>query len=188
MHLEPYNFTIIHRAGRKHNNADSLSRMYEPEELSEEEQEVNMFDLPTEQEAFDTFLAERPITIPIDEDEEEVFYLGDIEELDEEEVYPTLEDFYLSNLWDDFESLPGAEEYPMTYALTYEEEELLWRYKVFESDVITFFNQQGNLNFNQIMKTLIADYTSEFEKYEEAKKWRLEYDQKKKQNGIEPEE
>jgi RNase H-like domain found in reverse transcriptase/Reverse transcriptase (RNA-dependent DNA polymerase) len=27
LRLEPYNFTILHRAGRKHNNADSLSRL-----------------------------------------------------------------------------------------------------------------------------------------------------------------
>jgi hypothetical protein len=32
MRLEPYNYTIIHRAGRKHNNADAMSRMYETEE------------------------------------------------------------------------------------------------------------------------------------------------------------
>jgi hypothetical protein len=25
--LEPYNFTILHRAGKKHNNADTLSRL-----------------------------------------------------------------------------------------------------------------------------------------------------------------
>jgi len=29
LRLEPYNYTILHRPGRKHNNADSLSRMYE---------------------------------------------------------------------------------------------------------------------------------------------------------------
>ena len=29
LRLEPYNYTIIHRAGRKHNNADAMSRMYE---------------------------------------------------------------------------------------------------------------------------------------------------------------
>jgi RNase H-like domain found in reverse transcriptase len=32
LRLEPYNYTIIHRAGRKHNNADAMSRMYEEEE------------------------------------------------------------------------------------------------------------------------------------------------------------
>ena len=111
-----------------------------------------------------------------------------VEEPNEDEVPPTLEDFYLNNLWDNFESLPKAEEYPITYALTYEEEELLWRYEVFESDVITFFNQQGNLNFNQMMKTLMADHTSKFEKYKEARKWRLEYDQERRQNRLEPEE
>ena len=51
MRLEPYNFTIIHRAGRKHNNADSLFRMYEKDGLTEDEQEVNFLDLSTEEEA-----------------------------------------------------------------------------------------------------------------------------------------
>jgi hypothetical protein len=32
LRLEPYNYTVIHRAGRKHNNADAMSRMYEAEE------------------------------------------------------------------------------------------------------------------------------------------------------------
>jgi RNase H-like domain found in reverse transcriptase len=32
LRLESYNFTIKHRAGRKHNNADAMSRMYETEE------------------------------------------------------------------------------------------------------------------------------------------------------------
>ena len=32
LRLEPYNYTIKHRAGRKHNNADAMSRMYEMEE------------------------------------------------------------------------------------------------------------------------------------------------------------
>jgi hypothetical protein len=32
LRLEPYNYTIIHRPGRKHNNADAMSRMYETEE------------------------------------------------------------------------------------------------------------------------------------------------------------
>jgi len=27
LRLEPYNFTILHRAGKKHNNADTLSRL-----------------------------------------------------------------------------------------------------------------------------------------------------------------
>jgi hypothetical protein len=43
--LEPYNYTVIHRAGRKHNNADAMSRMYETEEpiymLGIEEQEID---------------------------------------------------------------------------------------------------------------------------------------------------
>ena len=71
MRLEPYNFSIIHRAGRKHNNADSLSRMYEKDKLLEE---VNFFDLPTEQEAFEAALKRNPITIPED-DIVEIFYL-----------------------------------------------------------------------------------------------------------------
>ena len=112
----------------------------------------------------------------------------DVDLLDEDETCPTLENFYLNNFWDDFESLPGAEAYPMTYALTYEEEELLWRYEIFEDSIITFFDQQGNLNFNRMMKTLIADYTSEFEKYEGARKWRREYDQEKRQNKPELED
>ena len=29
--MEPYNYTVIYRAGRKHNNADAMSRMYEDE-------------------------------------------------------------------------------------------------------------------------------------------------------------
>src|SRR6185369_1390656 len=32
LRLEPYNYTVIHRPGRKHNNADAMSRMYEAEE------------------------------------------------------------------------------------------------------------------------------------------------------------
>jgi hypothetical protein len=32
LRLEPYNYTVIHRAGRKHNNADAMSRMYEDQE------------------------------------------------------------------------------------------------------------------------------------------------------------
>src|SRR5437868_14329800 len=70
MHLEPYNFSIIHKAGKKHNNADSLSRIYEKNKLLEE---VNFFDLPTEQEAFEAALKGNLITIS--EDEVEIFYL-----------------------------------------------------------------------------------------------------------------
>ncbi|CAG8539325.1 15223_t:CDS:2, partial [Dentiscutata heterogama] len=44
MRLEPYNFTIIHRAGRKHNNADSLSRMYEANFM-----DIDDDDLPSEE-------------------------------------------------------------------------------------------------------------------------------------------
>ena len=69
--LEPYNFSIIHKAGRKYNNADSLSRMYEKDKLLEE---VNFFDLPTEQEAFEAALKGNPITIPED-NVVEIFYL-----------------------------------------------------------------------------------------------------------------
>jgi Reverse transcriptase (RNA-dependent DNA polymerase). len=32
LRLESYNFTITHRSGRKHNNADAMSRMYDQEE------------------------------------------------------------------------------------------------------------------------------------------------------------
>ena len=77
--LEPYNFSIIYRAGRKYNNADSLSRMYEKDKLLEE---VNFFDLPTEQEAFEAALKGNPITIP--EDEVEIFYL----ENDDDDLNP----------------------------------------------------------------------------------------------------
>ena len=71
MRLEPYNFSIIHRAGRKYNNADSLSRIYEKDKLLKE---VNFFDLPTEQEAFEAALKRNLITIPED-DVVEIFYL-----------------------------------------------------------------------------------------------------------------
>src|ERR1043165_802794 len=56
MRLEPYNFTIIHHLGRKHNNADALSRMYE--------QPTNMIlteekELPSEMEALQTAIHRR---------------------------------------------------------------------------------------------------------------------------------
>src|SRR6185312_13495489 len=82
MCLDPYNFTIIHRAGRKHNNADSLFRMYEKDGLTEDEQEVNFLDLPTEEEAWEAALAGNPITLSIEEDEVEIFCLGNGEEPD----------------------------------------------------------------------------------------------------------
>ncbi|CAG8684121.1 6146_t:CDS:1, partial [Cetraspora pellucida] len=62
-------------ARRKHNNADSLSRIYKLDESSKEEYEVNLFDLPTEQEAFKAAFADNPITIPTDWNEEKIFYL-----------------------------------------------------------------------------------------------------------------
>ncbi|CAG8731498.1 12889_t:CDS:1, partial [Cetraspora pellucida] len=66
MCLKPFNFTIIYKARRKHNNADSLSRMYKLDKSSEEEYEVNLFNLPTEQEAFEAALAGNLITILAD--------------------------------------------------------------------------------------------------------------------------
>ncbi|CAG8693018.1 15239_t:CDS:1, partial [Cetraspora pellucida] len=66
--------------------------MYELDESSEEEYEVNLFDLPTEQKAFEAALAENPITISADWNKEEIFYLT--EEPEENKNYQTTEDFY----------------------------------------------------------------------------------------------
>ncbi|CAG8716875.1 7565_t:CDS:1, partial [Cetraspora pellucida] len=82
-------------------------------ESSEEEYEVNLFDLSTEQEAFEAALAGNPITIPADWNEEEIFYLT--EKPEENEDYQTTEDFYfMNNPWSDVESLNGMEIPPTT--------------------------------------------------------------------------
>ncbi|CAG8567082.1 3442_t:CDS:2 [Cetraspora pellucida] len=66
--------------------------MYKLNESLEEECEVNLFDLSTEQEAFEAALSGNPITIPADWNEEENFYLT--EKPEENENYQTTEDFY----------------------------------------------------------------------------------------------
>ncbi|CAG8621445.1 15446_t:CDS:1 [Cetraspora pellucida] len=82
--------------------------MYKLDESSKEEYEVNLFDLPTEQEAFEAALAGNPITIPTDWNEEEIFYL--IEESKKNENYQTTEDFYfMNNSWSDVEYLNRTE-------------------------------------------------------------------------------
>ncbi|CAG8699877.1 14663_t:CDS:1, partial [Cetraspora pellucida] len=59
------------------------------------EDEVNLFDLPTKQEAFEAALVGNPITIPADWNEEEIFYLT--EEPEENENYQITKDFYFRN-------------------------------------------------------------------------------------------
>ncbi|CAG8665547.1 14595_t:CDS:2, partial [Cetraspora pellucida] len=87
--------------------------MYELDELSEKEYEVNLFDLFEEQEAFEAALKGNPIAPPVDWNEEEIFYLT--EEPEENENYSTIEDFYFrDNPWSDVESLNGTEIPPVT--------------------------------------------------------------------------
>ncbi|CAG8597206.1 17107_t:CDS:1 [Cetraspora pellucida] len=82
--------------------------MYEFDESLEEEYEVNLFDLLTEQKAFEAALAGNPITIPADWNEEEIFYLT--EEPEENKNYQTTEDFYfMDNPWSNVESLNRTE-------------------------------------------------------------------------------
>ncbi|CAG8756350.1 3315_t:CDS:1, partial [Cetraspora pellucida] len=69
--------------------------MYELDKSSEEEYKVSLFDLLTEQEAFEAALADNPITIPTDWNEEEIFYLT--EEPERNKNYQTTEDFYFMN-------------------------------------------------------------------------------------------
>src|SRR6185437_13281713 len=110
-----------------------------------------------------------------------------IEEPYEDENYPTTEDFFPEDSWSDVEFLPEEVAYPMTYNLPMEEIELLCQYEVYKADTVTFFNQRSHIDFNDMMNTLKVDYTSEFEKHEEAQKWRRKYDQEEKQNepGLE---
>src|SRR5437868_11817250 len=70
IHLEPYNFSIIYRTRRKYNNADSLSQMHKPNKLLKNK---SLFDLPTEQEAFEATLEGNLITFS--DDEVEILYL-----------------------------------------------------------------------------------------------------------------
>ncbi|CAG8643918.1 4443_t:CDS:1, partial [Cetraspora pellucida] len=87
--------------------------MYELDESSEEDDEVNLFNLPTEQEVFEAALASNPITITADWNEEEIFYLT--EESEKNENYQTTEDFYfMDNPLSDVKSLNRTEIPPTT--------------------------------------------------------------------------
>ncbi|CAG8717557.1 6835_t:CDS:1, partial [Cetraspora pellucida] len=66
--------------------------MYKLNESSKEEYEVNLFDLSTEQEAFEAALAGNSIIIPADWNEKEIFYLT--KEPEKNKNYQTTEDFY----------------------------------------------------------------------------------------------
>ncbi|RIB10046.1 hypothetical protein C2G38_2265800 [Gigaspora rosea] len=73
--------------------------------------------------------------------------------------------------------------YPMLYIMTRKEQDLLCKYEVFESKKITFSNKKEYDIFRDLTETLSLnkDITSKFAKFEKARKWRKQQDQKRKE-------
>ncbi|RIB10049.1 hypothetical protein C2G38_2207198 [Gigaspora rosea] len=67
--------------------------------------------------------------------------------------------------------------------MTRKEQDLLCKYEVFESKKITFSNKKEHDIFRDLIETLSLnkDITSKFAKFEKARKWRKQQDQKRKE-------